>query len=198
MINKYYLRSFKAFQFLYSIKIIRFLYYVVRYSYSAARLFLNSIDTKIIESPGTNLYAALELGLKQIEEQNEKYKVIILVSDGEEHQGEVIPLAKDARDRGILVYSVGVGTSVGGPIPILDENGKRIEFKKDSKGQVVTTVLNEQVLNEISIITNSKYYRIENQANALGALSKELESLEKLLAKSVEWCYKIQLLMIKL
>ena len=152
--------------------------------YSAARLFLNSIDTKIIESPGTNLYGALELGLKQIEEQNEKYKVIILVSDGEEHQGEVLPLAKDARNRGILVYSVGVGTSAGGPIPILDKNGKRIEFKKDNKGQVVTTVLNEQVLNEISIITNSKYYRIENQANALGPLSKELESLEKQELKS--------------
>ena len=152
--------------------------------YSAARLFLNTIDTKIIESPGTNLYGALELGLQQIEEENEKYKVIVLVSDGEEHQGEVLPLARDAQDRGILVYTVGVGTPAGGPIPILDKKGKRIEFKKDVQGQVVTTVLNEQVLNEIAIITKSKYYRIENKANALGPLSKELESLEKQELKS--------------
>ncbi len=152
--------------------------------YSAARLFLNSIDTDIVQTPGTDLGSAMKLALKQVEEDNEKFKVVVLVTDGEDHQGEAIAAAQNARERDILIHTVGVGTTSGEPIPILDDSGNRIEFKKNNQGQVVTTVLNEQTLNEIAYTTGGKYFKIENQANALGPLNAALESLEKQELKS--------------
>tara|TARA_B000000609_G_C24161668_1_gene344139 strand:- start:415 stop:1416 length:1002 start_codon:yes stop_codon:yes gene_type:complete len=146
--------------------------------YSAAKLFLNSIDTDIISDQGTSLSSALNLALSQIKEDSEKYKVVVLVSDGEDHEGESLKIAEEAFQRNILVYTVGVGTNKGGPIPILNESGDRVDFKKQNN-KIVTTTLNEQILNEISSITRSKYYRIDNKANALAPLIKNLESMEK-------------------
>ena len=146
--------------------------------YSAAKLFLNSIDTDIISDQGTSLSSALNLALSQIKEDSEKYKVVVLVSDGEDHEGESLKIAEEAFQRNILVYTVGVGTNKGGPIPILNESGDRVDFKKQNN-KIVTTTLNEQILNEISSITRSKYYRIDNKANALAPLIKYLESMEK-------------------
>ena len=146
--------------------------------YSAAKLFLNSIDTDIISDQGTSLSSALNLALSQIKEDSEKYKVVVLVSDGEDHEGESLKIAEEAFQRNILIYTVGVGTNKGGPIPILNESGDRVDFKKQNN-KIVTTTLNEQILNEISSITRSKYYRIDNKANALAPLIKNLESMEK-------------------
>ena len=147
--------------------------------YSAAKLFLKSIDTKIVETPGTSLSSVMNLAIDQIQKDNEKYKAIILVSDGEDHEGEAIEIAKIASDRQILFYTVGVGTIKGSPIPILSETGKRINFKKNNDGKIVTTILNEQILNKISNITGAEYYRIDNKANALSPLIKNLDLLDK-------------------
>ncbi|SVD54963.1 uncharacterized protein METZ01_LOCUS407817, partial [marine metagenome] len=121
--------------------------------YSAARLFLNMMDTGLITTQGTDLSAAIQLALKHIKEDDNKYKLIILASDGEDHQGDAIEFAEQARDLGIIIHTLGVGTSAGGPIPIYDENGNRQEFKKNNIGQIVTTTLNEYTLNEISKLT---------------------------------------------
>ena len=147
--------------------------------YSAAKLFLNSIDTDIMQTSGTSLSSAMNLAINQIEEDNEKYKVIVLISDGEDHEGEALNVAKIAKERQILIFTVGVGTIKGGPIPILNEKGKRIDFKKNNDGKIVTTILNEQILNEISSITKSSYYRINNKANALSPLINNLNLLDK-------------------
>ena len=146
--------------------------------YSAAKLFLNSIDTDIISDQGTSLSSALKLALNQIKEDSAKYKVVVLVSDGEDHEGEALKIAQEAFQRNILIYTVGVGTSKGSPIPILNKSGDRVDFKKQNN-KIITTTLNEQILNEISSITKSKYYRIDNKANALAPLIKNLESMEK-------------------
>ena len=147
--------------------------------YSAAKLFLKSVDTDIVQTPGTSLSSAMNIAINQIEEQNEKYKVIVLVSDGEDHEGEALEIAEIAKKRQILVYTVGVGTIKGAPIPILNEQGKRIDFKKNNSGKVVTTILNEQILNEISTITGTDYYRIDNKANVLSSLINNLDLLDK-------------------
>ena len=147
--------------------------------YSAAKLFLNSIDTDIIQTPGTSLSLAMDLAVNQIEIDNEKFKVIVLVSDGEDHEGEALRIARNARDRKILIYTVGVGTAKGALIPILDKKGKRIDFKKDKNKNIVTTTLNEGILNEIASITSSNYFRIDNKANALAPLINNLDLLDK-------------------
>ena len=152
--------------------------------YSAARLFLNMMDTGLIITQGTDLAAAIQLALDHVEEDDEKYKVFILVSDGEDHQGEAVDLAEQAKDLGIIIHTLGVGTPAGGPIPIYDEQGNRQEFKKNKKGQVVTSTLNEFMLNEIARVTGGIYLRVENQVNAIVPLLTEIDQMEKRELKS--------------
>ena len=152
--------------------------------YSAARLFLNMMDTELIATQGTDLAAAIQLALDHVEEDDEKYKVFILVSDGEDHQGEAIDLAKQAKDLGIIIHTLGVGTPAGAPIPVYDAKGNRQEFKKNNKGNVVTSTLNEFTLNEIARVTGGIYLRVENQVNAIVPLLKEIDQMEKRELKS--------------
>ena len=152
--------------------------------YSASRLFLNMMDTDLITTQGTDLAAAIQLALDHVEEDDEKFKVFVLVSDGEDHQGEAITLAEQARDLGIIIHTLGVGTPAGGPIPIYDDKGKRIEFKKNRSGQVVTSTLNESTLDEIARITGGIYIRVGNQVNAITPLLNEINQMEKRELKS--------------
>ena len=152
--------------------------------YSASRLFLNMMDTDLITTQGTDLAAAIQLALDHVENNDEKFKVFVLVSDGEDHQGEAILLAESARELGIIIHTLGVGTSAGGPIPIYDDNGNRAEFKKNRSGQVVTSTLNESTLDEITRITGGIYIRVENQVNAIAPLLREIDQMEKRELKS--------------
>jgi len=152
--------------------------------YSASRLFLNMMDTDLITTQGTDLAAAIQLGLDHVENNDEKFKVLVLVSDGEDHQGEAIILAESARELGITIHTLGVGTSAGGPIPIYDDNGNRVEFKKNRNGQVVTSTLDESTLDEIARITGGIYIRVENQVNAIAPLLREIDQMEKREIKS--------------
>ena len=128
--------------------------------------------------------AAIQLALDHVENNDEKFKVFVLVSDGEDHQGEAILLAESARELGIIIHTLGVGTSAGGPIPIYDDGGNRVEFKKNRSGQVVTSTLNESTLDEIARITGGIYIRVENQVNAIAPLLREIDQMEKRELKS--------------
>ena len=152
--------------------------------YSAARLFLNIMDSDIISSQGTDLAAPIKLALDHIQGDEQKFKVLILVSDGEDHQGEAIQLAEQARKMGVIIHTLGIGTPAGGPIPILDENGNRKEFKKNRAGNVVTTILDEVILDEISRTTGGLFIRVENQINAIAPLMQQLKQMEKKELKS--------------
>jgi Ca-activated chloride channel homolog len=147
--------------------------------YAAARLFLQSITTELISTQGTDLSSALTLAMDQIIEDSEQYKVVVIVSDGEDHQGNIMDLTQEATNMDVMIHTLGIGTSAGGPIPILDEYGNRIEFKKDRNGNIVTTKLNDAVLNEIAYTSGGKYIRIENQANAIMPLLEEIDNMEK-------------------
>ena len=152
--------------------------------YSASHLFLNMMDTGLITSQGTDLAAAIQLALEYVDEEDEKFKVFVLVSDGEDHQGEAVSLAEQARDLGIIIHTMGVGTPAGGPIPIYDEKGNRQEFKKNNRGHVVTSMLNESILDEIAHITGGIYIRVENLVNAIAPLLQEIDQMEKRELKS--------------
>ena len=152
--------------------------------YSAARLFLNMMDTDLIQNQGTDLAAPIQLALNHIQEDENKFKIFLLVSDGENHQGEAVLLAKKAQEQGIIIHTLGVGTLAGSPIPILDENGNRKEFKKNKSGLIVTSTLNELILNEISNITGGTFVRIENQVNAILPIINKIKEMEKKEIKS--------------
>lgn len=146
--------------------------------YAATRLFLNIINTDLIINQGTDLAGAMKLALDHITEE-EKYKILIIVSDGEDHKSEVIALSEESKDRGIIIHTLGVGTLAGGPIPIYNIEGRRVDFKKDKDGAIVTTILNEAVLDQIARTTNGQYIRVENQVNAISPLIKEINEMEK-------------------
>ena len=152
--------------------------------YAAARLFMNMMDTDLISVQGTDLAAPIKLALDHIQGDEQKFKVLLLVSDGEDHQGEAIQLAEKAREMDIIIHTLGIGTPAGGPIPIIDEKGVRKEFKKNRYGNVITTTLDDAILNEISRITGGTFIRVENQGNAIAPLLQQLKQMEKKELKS--------------
>ena len=147
--------------------------------YAAARLFLQSISTDLINTQGTDLGSALKLAIDQVKEVTEQYKVVVIVSDGENHQSNISDIIQEAKNMDFTVHALGIGTSAGGPIPILDQNGNRLEFKKNRNGDIVTTKLNDLVLNELAYSLGGKYIRVENQANAIIPLLEEISEMEK-------------------
>ena len=147
--------------------------------YAAARLFLQSISTDLINTQGTDLGSALKLAIDQVKEDTEQYKVVVIVSDGENHQSNISDIIQEAKNMDFTVHALGIGTSAGGPIPILDKNGNRLEFKKNRNGDIVTTKLNDLVLNELAYSLGGKYIRVENQANAIIPLLEEINEMEK-------------------
>jgi len=147
--------------------------------YNTAKLFLNIMDTNLIQNQGTNLSEALELAIQHIKDDDEKYKLILVVSDGEDHVGEAFNFAEQAKNLGIIIHTIGVGTPSGAPIPIYDKEGNRVEFKKNKQNQIVTSTLNEYSLNEIADVADGIYLRIANQSNAINPILTEISKMEK-------------------
>ncbi|MED5248429.1 MAG: VWA domain-containing protein, partial [Candidatus Neomarinimicrobiota bacterium] len=121
------------------------LYLPLTTDYEAAHLFLDQIDTNMIPTQGTALSSAIETGLSAFSEDDSKYKVLILITDGEDHEGEAISLARQASKRGMIIHTIGVGTIAGSLIPNINSSGIT-EYKKDSSGKLVTSQLNEKIL----------------------------------------------------
>ena len=154
------------------------LYLPLTTDYEAAQLFLDQIDTNMIPTQGTSLSTALQTGLSAFSEDNSKFKTLILITDGEDHEGEAINLAKQASKRGMTVHAVGVGTGSGSLIPSIDKNGD-IEYKKDSSGKLITSQLNESILEEISKAGKGTFLRFNNKPSNFKSVIKEIDTMEK-------------------
>ena len=151
--------------------------------YEAARLFLDQIDTNMIPTQGTALSSALQTGLSAFTEDESKYKVLVLVTDGEDHEGQAIDLASKASDRGMVIHTVGVGTESGSLIPVIGQNGIR-DYKRDNTGRLVTSILNENILNEIANAGNGTYVRFDNKPANFRSIMNAIDSMEKRSLKS--------------
>jgi len=146
--------------------------------YSAARLILSTIDVDIVPDPGTAIGSAIRLAMKSFAEGEKKHKVIILITDGENHEDDAVAAAKDAAAEGVVIHTVGMGSPDGGPIPIY-QNNVTVGFKKDNEGNVVITKLDEQALREIAEAGKGTFVRATNQQNELDAVFKDIQSMEK-------------------
>ena len=151
--------------------------------YEAARLFLDQIDTNMIPTQGTALSSALQTGLSAFTEDESKYKVLVLVTDGEDHEGQAIDLASKASDRGMVIHTVGVGTESGSLIPVIGQNGIR-DYKRDNTGRLVTSILNENILNEVANAGNGTYVRFDNKPANFRSIMNAIDSMEKRSLKS--------------
>lgn len=145
--------------------------------YAAARLFLSTLNTNLIPVQGTAIGDAIELSANSFEE-NDHNKAIVIITDGENHQGDAVEAAKNAAEKGIMVYTIGMGLQEGGPIPLY-ENNRQVGFKKDKQGNTVVTKLNSSMLQQIADAGNGIYVRANNSRAGLDRVFDEINALEK-------------------
>lgn len=155
----------------------------------AVGLFLETLEPGVVPGPGTSLGSGLAKGLDMLVDKERRNKVMVLVSDGEDLEGDAEEAVKKAKKAGVVVHTVGVGTERGGPVPDFDREGKRIGFKKDPSGAAVISKMNPQTLDAIARGTGGSFFRITAQETSLGALVAAIEGMEqKALAR--EYAYR--------
>ena len=154
------------------------LYLPLTSDYEAAQLFLDAIETKMIPSQGTDLSTALRTAISAFNEENEKYKVMVLVTDGEDHEGAAVELVAKASESGIIAHAVGVGTLKGSLIPINNKTGNS-SYKRDKKGILITSKLNEAMLTELADAGGGIYSRFNNREAKYREIMQAIDSMEK-------------------
>ena len=146
--------------------------------YVSAKMFLNSINTKSVAVQGTNISEALSLAKNSFTSDKEISKAIILITDGESHDNRALEIAKEIASKGIKIYTIGIGSPQGVPIPVYDKFGRK-HFKKDKNGKVVVSKLNEKILQEIAMIGNGIYVRASNSFIGLDIIYDKINKLNK-------------------
>ena len=159
------------------------LHFPLTSDFAAARLFLNAVDTRLVQVQGTVLADALNLAVETFDPEAKKYKTMVILSDGEDHDGRALELARKAAATGIVIHTVGIGSPGGGPIPVA--GGK--EFKKDKQGRIVTSILNEVILEELALAGSGTYTRVDTRGGSLGGLLEDILSMEKRTFKTQEF-----------
>ncbi len=149
--------------------------------YSSAKMFLESINTDIVSKQGTNIAAAIDLALNsfsplQDDQQIDRSRAIIIITDGENHENGVFEAAERAKEKGVMVHCVGIGNPSGVPIPL--SYGSK-DFRKDKQGGVIVSKLDDKTLKRISEITGGIYIHSGTSVIGLFSLMEQLDALEK-------------------
>ena len=146
--------------------------------YAAAKMFLQALNTDMLSSQGTALDSAIDLAGTFFDDEDQTNRVIFLISDGEDHSEEASNAASRAAKLGIKIFTFGVGTESGAPIP-LKRNGIIESYKKDSDGEVVITKLNQNILQNIAESTGGIYQDGNNTQKVLDFVSEQLKAMDK-------------------
>ncbi|HNQ60041.1 MAG TPA: VWA domain-containing protein [Bacteroidales bacterium] len=146
--------------------------------YAAAEMFINNINTRLIPTQGTALAQAISMAKASLQSET-RSKAIILITDGEDHEGDVLTEAEKAAAEGIRIYTIGIGTPEGSPIPIVNEKGEITGYKKDAQGNTIITRLDEITLQKVASTGQGIYIRAQNTNQALRKIFEEINKLEK-------------------
>ncbi len=146
--------------------------------YSSAKMFLSNINTNIVSRQGTAIGSAIDLASKSFSPSTEASKVIVIISDGENHEGNAIEAAKSAAVKGIRIFTIGMGSTKGSPIPT-GNNIMEKDFRRDREGNVIMTKLNMAMLSEIARVGEGKYYGATSSRVGLNDLFEKLNKLDK-------------------
>ena len=147
--------------------------------YSAAKLFLSTINTEIISTQGTAIGKAIDLCINSFDFKNGQSKSIIIITDGENHEDDAKEKAKEASKKGVVVHTIGMGSEEGGPIPLKNRRGQIQSYQKDKNGETVITKLNEEMLKQIASSGKGSYIRANSTKSGLDALFNEINKMEK-------------------
>lgn len=145
--------------------------------YAAAKMFLSMVSPDMLPVQGTAIGEAIILSTNSFSD-NKHNKAIIVISDGENHEGNAIEAAENALEKGIKVYTIGMGLPEGGPIPEYT-NGEITGYWKDNEGNTVTTKLNEPMLRQIAAAGEGYYVRANNSQAGLNKILEEIDKLEE-------------------
>jgi len=143
--------------------------------YVSAKMFLSSIDPSMIVNQGTDIAAAINLAAHSFTQDEHVGKAIIVITDGEDHEGGVLEAAKDAHDNGMNIFMLGIGSSKGAPIPNKESGG----YMLDRSGETILSKLNENMCKEIAQAGGGVYIHVDNTSGAQRILDDELDKLEK-------------------
>jgi Ca-activated chloride channel family protein len=147
--------------------------------YGAANLFLDVVDVDVAPVPGTSIGAAIEKAVESFDPKDPTTKAIVIITDGEETEGNAFDAAEEAAKKGVLIFTIGLGSASGSPIPVYNAGGQQVDFKRDKMGNVVISKLDEVSLEKIATIGNGKYFRGANSQDELDDVYKALNGLQK-------------------
>ncbi len=165
--------------------------------HEAVRLFLEAVDVEAVSVPGTALAAAIDAGIRALgppssEGTLAKGRALIVISDGEDHEGGVEGAILAAKRAGVVIYGIGCGTDQGAPIP----QGESGAYKKDAQGKLVTTRLDERPLRSLAGETGGKYYRATGAEGEIDDIAKAFASMDASGSKTVlktRWVERFQI-----
>lgn len=147
--------------------------------HGAVRMYLDLLDPALVPVPGTALADAIREASRAFEPSERQHKVLILLTDGEDHEGGAIEAARQAAAEGVIFHVVGVGSAAGEPIPLRDAEGRLVGYKKDRQGRVVTTRLNEPLLKTVAETGGGRYIRAGQDAAGLRSLLAEIGHMDR-------------------
>tara|TARA_R100001039_G_C1839788_1_gene101097 strand:- start:1183 stop:1917 length:735 start_codon:yes stop_codon:yes gene_type:complete len=146
--------------------------------YASAKMFLQNMNTDMLSSQGTAINEAIELAKTYYDDDEQTNRVLIIISDGEDHSEDAAKVAEEASEEGIRIFTIGVGDAKGGPIPI-KRNGIVLNYKKDSNGETVITRLNEETLKTIANEANGAYLNGKNTNEVVENIRDILNKMDK-------------------
>ena len=146
--------------------------------FNAAKLFLSTIDTDIIPTQGTAIGTAIELAAQSFVGEDNKYKALVIITDGENHEDDAIEAAKKANEQGIVIHTIGMGSPDGAPIPVY-HNGVQVDFMKDQDGNTVITKLDQTILEKIAGEGKGIFVRASSGDDGLQTIMNEISKMDK-------------------
>ena len=146
--------------------------------YASAQMFLQNMNTDMLSSQGTAINEAINLGRTYFDDEEQTNRVLIIISDGEDHSEDTVSVAEDANEEGIKIFTIGVGSAKGGPIPI-KRNGVVLNYKKDKEGETVITRLDESSLKNIADEANGEYIKGDNTNQVVEEIREILNKMDK-------------------
>ena len=159
--------------------------------YAAAAMFVDVLDPDLLPVPGTAIAAAIRTATAAFPQQERRHKVLILITDGEDHEGDVQAAASAAADAGVVIYTVGLGTPAGEPIPLRNERGDITGYKEDRERRKVTSRLGESALESIAVTTRGKYFRSTPEGIELRKIYEEIAAMDqKALSSRLQTTYE--------
>ena len=142
---------------------------------TATKMYVSNASPDFVAVPGTNLSAALALADASLDTREKKYKAVILITDGEDHEDKAVDAVKAMADHGTILHTVGVGSAEGSPITEPGSN----EYKRDENGQTIISKLNEDLLKQLAQAGNGTYHHLDNTAAIASELADALNGMEK-------------------